>query len=83
MTCSRQTSRLLFARTSVFAGGWSLEGAEAVGAGDAVAREDVLDLLARLVEKSLVMAEELGGRQVMVPATGDAAAVWTRTAGSG
>ena len=51
--------QLLFARTSVFAGGWSLEGAEAVGAGDPVAREDVLDLLARLVEKSLVIAEGL------------------------
>jgi predicted ATPase len=49
----------LFARLAVFAGGWSLEAAEAVGAGDPIAVEEVLDLLARLVDKSLVLAEEL------------------------
>jgi non-specific serine/threonine protein kinase len=49
----------LFARLSVFAGGWSLEGAEAVGAGGAIAMEEVLDLLASLVNRSLVLAEEL------------------------
>jgi non-specific serine/threonine protein kinase len=48
----------LFARLSVFAGGWSLEGAEAVGAGGTIAAEEVLDLLARLVDKSLAVAEE-------------------------
>jgi non-specific serine/threonine protein kinase len=48
----------LFARLSVFAGGWSLEGAEAVGAGGTIAAEEVLDLLVRLVDKSLVLAEE-------------------------
>ena len=33
--------------------------AEAVGAGEAIAPEAVLELLVRLVEKSLVIAEEL------------------------
>ena len=51
--------QMLFARLSVFVGGFTLEGAEAVGAGEAIAAEAVLDLLARLVDKSLVQAEDL------------------------
>ncbi len=46
--------RTLFARLSVFAGGWTLEAAEAVGAGGDIVSVDVLDLLSMLVEKSLV-----------------------------
>src|SRR5262249_11415242 len=53
---------------SVFAGGWTLEAAEAVcaagGAGGRAAAgpaADVLDRLARLIDKSLVLAEELAG----------------------
>jgi predicted ATPase/DNA-binding SARP family transcriptional activator/DNA-binding CsgD family transcriptional regulator len=49
--------RTLFARISTFAGGWTLEAAENVGAGPSVEREDVLDLLSRLLDKSLVVAE--------------------------
>jgi predicted ATPase/class 3 adenylate cyclase len=49
--------RSLFGRLSVFAGGWSLEAAEAVCAGDGIESDDVLDLLGRLVDKSLVVAE--------------------------
>jgi non-specific serine/threonine protein kinase len=48
----------LFARLAVFAGGWTLEAAEAVCAGGDLAAEDVLELLLRLVGKSLVVAEE-------------------------
>ncbi len=51
--------QLFFARLSVFAGVWSLEGAEAVVAGGTIATEEVLDLLAGLVNKSLVVVEEL------------------------
>ena len=50
--------RALFARLAVFAGGWTLEAAEAVGAGDGIEPGDVLDLLTRLVDKSLVVADE-------------------------
>jgi non-specific serine/threonine protein kinase len=50
-------------RLAVFAGGWTLEAAEAVGAGD-TEQGDVLDLLSRLVEKSLVVAETTGGSRV-------------------
>lgn len=58
--------RTLFARLSVFAGGWTLEAAEAVGAGDGIDAADVLDLLARLVEKSLVIADIDSGRYRML-----------------
>jgi predicted ATPase/class 3 adenylate cyclase len=50
--------RVLLRRLSVFAGGWTLEAAEAVCAGDIILRDDVLDLLTRLVEKSLVVLDE-------------------------
>jgi predicted ATPase/class 3 adenylate cyclase len=54
----------LFAQLSVFAGGFSLEAAEAVCTGGEIAREEMLDLLTRLVEKSLVMAEtEVGNAE--------------------
>jgi tetratricopeptide (TPR) repeat protein len=49
----------LFRRLSVFMGGWSLEAAEAVTAPDS--GNEVLELLAALVEKSLVDYEPSGG----------------------
>jgi non-specific serine/threonine protein kinase len=45
--------QLLFDRLSVFAGGWTLESAAAVCAGEAVEEGAMLELLASLVEKSL------------------------------
>jgi predicted ATPase/class 3 adenylate cyclase len=50
----------LLRRLSVFAGGASLEAAEAVGSGGPVTTDDVLDLIARLVDKSLVTADAGG-----------------------
>ena len=44
----------MFRRLSVFAGGFGLEAAEAVGAAEDIEEEDVLELLSRLVDKSLV-----------------------------
>ncbi|HEX2185650.1 MAG TPA: tetratricopeptide repeat protein, partial [Chloroflexota bacterium] len=49
--------RALFARLAVFAVGFSLEAAEAVCSGDGIEAADVLDLLTRLVDKSLLLAE--------------------------
>jgi non-specific serine/threonine protein kinase len=47
----------MFRRLSVFAGGWTLEAAEAVCVGEGIEPADVLDLLSHLLEKSLVVAE--------------------------
>jgi predicted ATPase/DNA-binding SARP family transcriptional activator len=52
-----EPERTLFRRLSVFAGGWTLEAAETVGTGGGIEKEDVLDLLSRVAEKSLVVAE--------------------------
>ena len=55
--------RTLFRRLSVFAGGFSLPEVEEICVGDGVAPEEVLDLLTRLLDKSLVMPIEVGERQ--------------------
>jgi tetratricopeptide (TPR) repeat protein len=55
--------RQLFRRLAVFSGGWTLEAAEAVCAGDGVARTEMLALLAGLVDKSLVLTEDPQGYQ--------------------
>jgi predicted ATPase/class 3 adenylate cyclase len=60
-TLLEDQEKVLFRRLSVFAGGFRLEAAEAVGAGDPLAPADVLDLLVRLVDKSLVIADEVEG----------------------
>ena len=50
--------RTALRRLGVFVGGWSLEAAEAVVAGADVETWEVLDLLASLVDKSLVQVDE-------------------------
>jgi predicted ATPase/DNA-binding SARP family transcriptional activator len=49
--------RVLLRRLAVFAGGWTLEAGEAIGAGDGLVRYEILDLLTQLVNKSLVVVE--------------------------
>jgi predicted ATPase/DNA-binding CsgD family transcriptional regulator len=53
--------QILFRRLSVFAGGWTLASAEAVCVGEGVEKDDALDLLARLADRSLVFADEQDG----------------------
>jgi predicted ATPase/DNA-binding winged helix-turn-helix (wHTH) protein len=50
--------RVLMHRLSVFAGGLTLEAVEVVCAGDGIAQDNVLDLLSRLVDKSLISVAE-------------------------
>lgn len=52
-----EPERILFRRLSVFAGGWSVEAAESVCASDGLASIEILDLLVRLVDKSLVVTD--------------------------
>ncbi|MGZ6345857.1 MAG: ATP-binding protein, partial [Candidatus Limnocylindrales bacterium] len=55
-----EQERAVLRRLAVFAGPFELEAAEAVCKGDTVAEDEVLDLLARLVDKSLVIADVTG-----------------------
>ena len=52
--------RMALARAAVFAGGFTLEGAEAVCAGEGVDSADVLDLVDSLLRKSLLTVEDSG-----------------------
>lgn len=52
------TEQATWARLSVFSGGFDLEDAEAVCSGDGIARDDVLGLVAGLVNKSIVVRHQ-------------------------
>ena len=59
-----EQEKTLFRRLAVFVGGWTLEAAESVCADveqDGILPHDILDLLTRLVDKSLVITEEVMG----------------------
>lgn len=56
-----EPERLLLCRLSVFVGGWTIEAAEAIVAGEEIEEGDVLDLLLSLVEKNLVVYTEQQG----------------------
>src|SRR4030095_16160100 len=59
-----EVERTLLERLSVFAGGWTLEAAEAICAGGNLERYDVLDLLTQLVNKSLVVPDSESDSEV-------------------
>jgi non-specific serine/threonine protein kinase len=56
-----ESERQLFERLSIFAGGFTLEAVEAVCAVDTLPRLDMLPLLRRLVESSLVVVDRADG----------------------
>ena len=58
-----EPERKLFRDLSAFAGGFTLEAAETVGP-DRVTEANILDLLSKLVDKSLVIAEASNDRRV-------------------
>jgi predicted ATPase/class 3 adenylate cyclase len=55
-----EPERILLRRLSVFADGWTLDAATAVTAGEGIEDWEVFDLLASLVDKSLVVADAAG-----------------------
>lgn len=56
-----EDERTLLRRLAVFSGGFTLDAAEVVCAGDALESHQILDLLLRLVDKSLVVADAQNG----------------------
>jgi predicted ATPase len=57
-----EPERVLFRRLAVFMGGFDLSAAQAIAGDEELHRHQVLDLLTLLVDKSLVVAEDAGGR---------------------
>jgi predicted ATPase/class 3 adenylate cyclase len=53
-----EQERTLFRRLAIFAGGWTIEAAEAVCAGDGIESSEALDLLLHLMDKSLILMDE-------------------------
>ena len=58
----QEAEQQLLRRLSVFSGGWTLESATAV-AGDGADEFEVLDILTRLIDKSLVVVEQGGASE--------------------
>src|SRR4029079_15781458 len=56
------TERRMLDRLSVFSGSFDLSAAEAVGSGDGIERHDVIDLLASLVDASMITVGATEGR---------------------
>ena len=54
------SEKALFRRLAVFVGGWTMEAAEGVCAGDGIESYEVLDLLTEIANKSLVQVDESG-----------------------
>ena len=57
-----EPERVLLRRLAVFLGGFDLDAAQAVAGGGELERYQVLDQLSLLVDKSLVVADDSGGR---------------------
>jgi tetratricopeptide (TPR) repeat protein len=56
----------LFRRLAVCAGGWTLEAAEEIGSGGAIASSDVLEFVTSLIDKSLIAVDADGARYSML-----------------
>ncbi|MFD3451288.1 ATP-binding protein [Streptomyces sp. NPDC058691] len=80
--CTPQ-ERLLWARLSVFAGDFGLEAAEYVCAGAEVPAEAMVDLLADLVDKSVVLRREAAGavRYLLLDTVREYGLGWLRALG--
>jgi len=73
-----ESEQALLRRLAIFSGGWTLEGAEAVGSGAGVNELDVIDLLGNLVEKSLVLVNSENERYSMLETVREYALEWLK-----
>jgi predicted ATPase len=56
-----RAEQLLFRRLSIFRGGFTLDAVEVICTGDGLDRRRVLNVLTQLVDRSLVIADEIAG----------------------
>jgi len=54
--------KILWSRLSVFNGGWTLESAEEVCSDESIDKNEILDLLSQLTEKSVIIYDDLKDR---------------------
>ena len=57
-----ENEKILWSRLSVFSGGWTLEAAEEVCSDEKISKNDILDLLSQLTEKSVIIYDETKDR---------------------
>jgi len=57
-----EDEKILWNRLSVFNGGWTLESAEEICSDDEINKSEILDLLSQLVEKSIIIYDEVMDR---------------------
>jgi non-specific serine/threonine protein kinase len=55
--------RVLFRRLAVFAGGWTLEAAQAVCVGDSINADTILDVMTQLGNKSLILVKRVQSQE--------------------
>lgn len=61
-----EKEKIIWGRLSVFAGGWTLEAAEEVCSDEKIEKEELLELLNQLTEKSIIIYNEEKERFVML-----------------
>lgn len=61
-----EEERILWSRLSVFSGGWTLEAAEEICSYETIDKDEILDLLSQLTEKSVIIYDELKERYRML-----------------
>jgi predicted ATPase/DNA-binding SARP family transcriptional activator len=61
-TLLSEPERILLRRLSIFAGGWTLDAAEAVCTGDGIEPGQVLEVMTQLLTKSLIVVSQEDGR---------------------
>ncbi|MBS1519077.1 MAG: tetratricopeptide repeat protein [Bacteroidetes bacterium] len=61
-----EEEKIFWSRLSVFSGGWTLEAAEDVCSDEMISKNEILDLLGNLTEKSVILYDESKNRYMML-----------------